>query len=182
MGAKMARRKNEPIKTGYDKKAASKIIELLRNGVLIDDAIESVKADGFKVTRTKVTSWLYKERDFRDAYLEAKRIAMIMMADEMLSISDNSQGDAQDDGAAQGKRDNDGIARAKLMIETRKWLMSKFANELFGDKLTVEEMSPKVVVLDFTGYKDQTNVISDNSQNCNVLKLKHCSSTEDWPA
>jgi hypothetical protein len=59
--------------------------------------------------------------------------------DVILAIADDSDGDVikreREDGSTYEYVDTERMARAKLRIDTRKWLMSKLKPEKYGDAL-----------------------------------------------
>jgi hypothetical protein len=61
------------------------------------------------------------------------------MADDMLEIADDSTKDYVErenkDGSKYTAVDHDHIARARLRVDTRKWLLSKALPKVFGDKV-----------------------------------------------
>jgi hypothetical protein len=61
------------------------------------------------------------------------------MADDMLVIADDSTKDYVErqnkDGSTYTAVDHDHIARARLRVDTRKWLLAKALPKLFGDKV-----------------------------------------------
>lgn len=79
---------------------------------------------------------------FADAFARAREVSVRRMADEMLEIADNSAGDVSYKTARDGETilpvvNREAIERARLRIETRKWLMTKLLPE-FADKAQVE--------------------------------------------
>jgi len=72
----------------------------------------------------------------REMYDEARKLQCETWADEMIEISDQTQGDHFVDDQGRLRVDHDSVNRAKLKIGTRQWLMSRLHHERFGDKLT----------------------------------------------
>lgn len=58
---------------------------------------------------------------------------MDAMADEILVIADDGTGDSWTDDDGVVRTNHDVIARSKLRVDTRKWLMSKLAPKKYGD-------------------------------------------------
>lgn len=71
---------------------------------------------------------LRENNDFAEVYTRAKQDQSDLLVDEMIQISDDDSGDA--DGSVS-------VMRAKLKIETRKWIASKLKPKSYGDKLDV---------------------------------------------
>ena len=81
--------------------------------------------DGMPDTSTIVRR-LQKDDEFRVKYEAAKATQMELMAEEIISIADESAGD-----------DLIKVNRDKLRIDARKWAMSKLAPKRFGDNRNV---------------------------------------------
>lgn len=79
-----------------------------------------------------VYEWLYMYPEFDEAYTRAKTRQMQVMIEETLEIADNGQRDYKigENGIV---ADHDHISRAKLRVETRKWIASKLAPKIYGD-------------------------------------------------
>lgn len=78
-----------------------------------------------------VYRWLHRHPEFRDNYAKAQQDRTTVFAEELLEISDQYDTDAE-------TLSPDLIQRAKLRIDTRKWLMSKMDAKRWGDKITQE--------------------------------------------
>jgi len=89
--------------------------------------------------RTSFWKWTQKDENYT-LYARARRFQMELMADEIMSIADDSSKDVI---KVNGKEvvDHEHIQRDKLRIDTRKFLMSKLASVVFGEtqKITVTE-------------------------------------------
>ena len=75
--------------------------------------------------------------------MRAREVGYLKMADEMLEIADDSTRDYVErqnkDGSTYKAVDHDHIARARLRVDTRKWLLAKALPKIFGDKPAVEQ-------------------------------------------
>jgi hypothetical protein len=85
-----------------------------------------------------VMRWLVKIDDFRQQYALAREAQQEMHQEEIKEIADNCTDDVQ---VIMGPEDNgmsrinhSAIARARLQIDTRKWVMSKMSPKKYGDK------------------------------------------------
>jgi hypothetical protein len=76
-----------------------------------------------------VSRWLATNTDFQAAYARALEVLADRYAEEILALADGTG-----DGAGEpGKRDGaDTVARLKIRIDTRKWLMAKLAPNKYG--------------------------------------------------
>lgn len=87
-----------------------------------------------------VTKWLRENRAFSAQYADARARGMDAHAEEILAIADDNTQDEEEVETENGvivRVNHDVINRAKLRIDTRKWLMSKLAPKKYGDKLDV---------------------------------------------
>lgn len=86
--------------------------------------------------------WISRHKEFSEHYARAKADQAEAMGEDTLEIADKSDGDVQ---------------RDKLRVDTRKWLMSKFAPKRYGDRVVQahEGAVPVKVVID----KDDSGVL-----------------------
>jgi hypothetical protein len=82
-----------------------------------------------------VRKWVMQDEDFGAQYARAREAGMEALADEILQIADSQEGDVfvKEDGTE--IVNHDAIQRAKLRVDTRKWIMSKIAPKKYGDRL-----------------------------------------------
>lgn len=94
-------------------------------------------------TMATILRWLADERYsmFRDMYEKAREIQAETHADILTDIADDVQPDAAH------------VAKAKLRIDTRKWVAAKLKPRKYGDKvdLTSNDGPLKVVIQRFGG-------------------------------
>jgi len=85
-----------------------------------------------------IFDWRNKYPSFDEQYTRAKKQQAHVLADEILEIADNVSKDFKIvDGKV--KTSHEDINRAKLRIDTRKWLLSKVLPKIYGDKLLEEK-------------------------------------------
>lgn len=63
--------------------------------------------------------WISKHKEFSENYARAQADRVVAWSEEIIDIADNSKADAN---------------RAKLRVDTRKWLMSKMDPKKYGDR------------------------------------------------
>lgn len=94
------------------------------------------------------------DKDIAERYARAKEAALDAMADDILAIADDGKNDTYTDDDGNERTRSDVIARSKLRVDARKWIMSKLAPKKWGDKITQEltgaEGAPLVPVLNVT--------------------------------
>jgi len=82
-----------------------------------------------------------------ERYARAKDAALRAMADEILEIADATEGDTFVDDDGNLKIAPDVVNRARLRIDSRKWLLSKLAPKVYGDKLDIDARAALTVVI-----------------------------------
>lgn len=112
------------------KENAERICELLRRGVTLrNTALE------LGVHHASIQEWVEDERArggaFASQYARARAIGYENLAEELLAISDS-------DCVFDGKPDNALVQKHRLMVDTRKWMLSKVLPKIYGDRVTTE--------------------------------------------
>jgi hypothetical protein len=76
-------------------------------------------------------NWLRTHEDFLEQYARAKEEALDMLAEKILDIADDTSHDwVKRNGRYVVNHEN--IQRARLRIDSRKWLLSKLAPKKYG--------------------------------------------------
>lgn len=125
--------------TRYSKALGDRICEELSRGKTLRQVC---KAEDMPHEAT-VRGWaLNDEKEARPGfftqYSRAREIGYHAMADETLDIADDGTNDWKT--RQQGEEvvdvvDHDHIARSRLRVDTRKWLLSKALPKIYGDKI-----------------------------------------------
>ena len=84
---------------------------------------------------TTVKRWIIEKEEFRAKYVRAKEEQAEHLAEEMLEIADDSNGDTLINDKGEEKVNNEWVQRSRLRIDTRKWIASKLLPKKYGDKL-----------------------------------------------
>lgn len=74
---------------------------------------------------TTIFKWRRSNPDFDHAYAQAREMRAELWADEIIEIADEPA------------KDMAAVTRARLRVDTRKWLLSKLLPKVYGDKLEV---------------------------------------------
>ncbi len=101
------------------------------------------KSEGMPSERTVRTWARMPDHPFSPRYAQARQIGYLKLADELLEIADDGRNDwmkrTGKDGEDLGWAVNgEHIARSRLRVDTRKWLLSKVLPKIFGDRITTE--------------------------------------------
>ncbi len=129
----------------YNEEIAARICERMVCGK--DDKPESLRSicrdDGMPALGT-VMRWLAKHHEFREQYRASREAQAEVHHEEILEISDDCTDDVlmlmgnEEDGAL-ARINHSAIARAKLQIDTRKWIMGKMQPKKYGDSTTLKD-------------------------------------------
>jgi hypothetical protein len=84
-----------------------------------------------------VLNWLKDENlaAFADQYTRAREIGYQLLSDEIIEISDDGKGDSWTDDDGVEHTDNERVARSKLRVDSRKWMLSKMLPKVYGEKI-----------------------------------------------
>lgn len=85
-----------------------------------------------------ILRWVDANQEFAQQYAQAREIGYSLLADEILEISDESAIEAKYDGEdVRLDLSATGVARNRLRVDSRKWMLSKMLPKRFGDKIDV---------------------------------------------
>lgn len=101
--------------TKFTQALADTICERIMNG----ESLRSIVSDAAMPNRSSVHKWLAENKAFSDQYVRAKDNQADTLADELIYIADNAED----------------IQKARLQVDTRKWVASKLKPKKYGDKL-----------------------------------------------
>lgn len=87
---------------------------------------------------TCIYEWRHKHPGFAHKYAQAKMQQAEIMAEQILDIADYSAQDTITDEDGNERINSEFVARSRLRVDTRKWLASKLAPKIYGDRSTVE--------------------------------------------
>lgn len=103
--------------TKYTQQLADEICERIMNG----ESLRSIVSDAGMPNRSSVHKWLAENKAFSDQYAKAKDNQADTLADELLFIADTAED----------------VQKARLQVDTRKWVASKLKPKKYGDKMDV---------------------------------------------
>jgi hypothetical protein len=137
----------------YSLELAKKICDMIADGYTLR---QIQKTEGMP-TKTQILRWALDTRkpEFCDLYAKAMQVRLDRMAQEIVDICDDCTNDWME---REGKTlvNNEAVNRARLRVDTRKWLLSKLAPQKYGDKQQIEHSgTPPIAVIEF-GTKDPT--------------------------
>lgn len=111
--------------------------------------------------KSTVMRWLDAHAEFRDQYARAREAQADYWAEEIIEISDDGSNDTYKDEDGHERTNQDVIARSRLRVDTRKWLMARMAPKKYGDKITQEvtgaDGAPLVPIINLTGRPEPSS-------------------------
>lgn len=90
--------------------------------------------DGYP-SRTTFFDWVAERPAIAERYQVALTMRGELFADELIEISDDDKSDYYVDGEGRDRVDVENIQRAKLKVDTRKWIIARLIPKKYGDKL-----------------------------------------------
>jgi hypothetical protein len=73
---------------------------------------------------------------FAAQYTRARAIGYERLAEDIIAISDDGENDTYKDDDGNVRTNQDVIARSRLRVDTRKWMLAKMLPKVYGDKIT----------------------------------------------
>lgn len=132
--------------------------ELILDKLSIGKSLREICSVEGMPSESLVRKWVILDEAFGAQYTRAREAGMESLADEILDIADSQEGDVLKTEDGREITNHDAIQRAKLRVDTRKWIMSKIAPKKYGDRLD----------LNHTGSIDS---ISDDALDARLAKL-----------
>lgn len=128
--------------TDYNDEIAARICELVATHTYGLERLCSMYDE--LPSKFTVNLWRYRHPEFSTLYAQAKLVQADLLAEECLEIADNNSGDVRIDPQTGYEVCNtEFIARARLRVDTRKWLASKLLPKQYGpvadDKKSISE-------------------------------------------
>jgi len=115
---------------------------LICERIAMGESLNQVCRDDELPGRATVFRWRQKNPDFDVLYLRAREMLYEQWADEIIDIADDSSADVVEkvgrNGATYMAHDHDHINRSRLMVESRKWLLSKLLPNTYGDTVGID--------------------------------------------
>ncbi len=144
-----------PKKKAEEKNKCGRPLEYTKEmGDYICELVSSTGYGLLKLTRLypelpdKVTinRWRHRVPEFRTQYAQAKVEQADILAEECLEIADDSSFDIRVDNDGIEVCNTEFIARARLRVDTRKWLASKLLPKQYGQKAEEEKPQDKSII------------------------------------
>ena len=117
----------------YSEELAATICRRIAEG----ESLRSICDDADMPCKTTVIGWLGGDSHagFRDRYSCARELQAEHFAGEIIEIADSSTSDRFTDDKGKVLVDHEVVARDRLRVDTRKWLMARMAPKKYGDRM-----------------------------------------------
>lgn len=125
----------------FKQETAALICERIADG---ESLRQICRTDGMP-SKTTVLHWLNERQEFLAQYVRAREAQADHFAEEILDIADNAANDFMLRQQGEGVVvvvDHDHIARSRLRVDSRKWLMSKMAPKKYGERIDATVGNP----------------------------------------
>jgi hypothetical protein len=159
---------------------------LLETGMSLTKACSIVPASP---SSSQILDWIVAEPALAEQYALAREAGYKLIADEILAIADENfttvEEDVLDEAGVpvmntDGHRlqrsikvplSNEGIARNRLRIDSRKWMLSKMLPKVYGDKIQTEHTGPNGGPVQLTAV-DMKNLSDDELESMTRMMKK----------
>lgn len=118
----------------FDKAKADAICERLAAG----ESLRAVCRDDGMPAAPTVLLWVRTYPDFAEQYARAREVGYQCLADEIVDIADEVEFEpvpGPDGETREVRVDSTAVARNRLRVDTRKWMLSKMLPKVYGEKL-----------------------------------------------
>lgn len=109
----------------------------------LGESLRSICRDEAMPDARTVFRWLGIHEEFRQQYARAREALTEFWAEQIIDISDESQDDTIVDDKGNERVNAEFVARSKLRVDTRKWLMARMAPKKYGDRVVNELTGPE---------------------------------------
>jgi len=104
--------------------------------IMEGESVRTICKDEHMPCRSTVLNWLAAEPAFRAGYSFAKQLLAETMAEDIIAIADDASADWVE-GEQGASLNYEHVQRARLRIDSRKWLAGKLAPKRYGDASTL---------------------------------------------
>jgi hypothetical protein len=136
----------------FDRETADFICEQLIEG----KSLRSLCKEDDMPAASTVCRWLSQNEEFRKQYAHARELQADALFDESLDIADDAEHDLVPDDDDKTILRGNGVAvqRARLRVDTRKWMAGKLQPKRYGDKVDLTSDGQGLGVVVFKGLND----------------------------
>lgn len=122
------------------------VVEEIVNRLANGEGLWKICVDEHMPARATVLRWTREDKDFRDQYESARRLAADAMDDDIDRVARDGGRDIiieERDGIRVERVDHENIQRSKLIVDALKWRASKMRPDIYGDRLAHQTLDEK---------------------------------------
>tara|TARA_R110000850_G_scaffold262746_1_gene391438 strand:- start:130 stop:564 length:435 start_codon:yes stop_codon:yes gene_type:complete len=119
----------------YKEKEIQSIFKDILTGITKGKALRNILKDGSMPSTSTFYNWLQEDESKSKQYARATELRAENIFEDILDIADNNTSDIIS-GVDGDRTNNDVIQRSRLMVDARKWYLSKLNPKKYGDKNT----------------------------------------------
>ena len=124
-------------KVGRPSKYTQELADEICEGITLGNSIRTVCKPEHMPAISIFYKWIRTNEEFAKQYARACTERTEAMAEDILDIADDGTNDYMETADGTTEYNGDSIQRAKLRVDTRKWLMAKMKPKRYGEKLDV---------------------------------------------
>ena len=123
----------------YSKEEKKKIIDFVCAEISNGKSLRSVLAnnDGMPARNTFL-EWMDKDPEYANQYARAMEQRQEVIFEDILSISDDQEGDVIENEDGFEVVNHNVIQRARLRVDSRKWMLGKMNPKKYGEKVELD--------------------------------------------
>lgn len=131
--------KAEPKPKGRPSIYTPELGELICRRIASGETVRAIGRDPEMPDESTIRGWALDNKDgFFPQYTRAVQIRAGVWAEEIIEIADDGSNDTYTDpNTGMEKMNPEVVARSRLRVDTRKWMLSKVLPKVYGDKMDV---------------------------------------------
>lgn len=90
-------------------------------------------AESYGMSKGSLLAWIGSDKTRSDQYARAREAQAEQLVDDILAIADDSANDTTTDEDGNTVVNHEVVARAKLRVDSRKWLAGKMSPKKYGE-------------------------------------------------
>ena len=107
------------------------VLASLKSGESLRKSCEAVN-----ISASTFLRWIDDDATLAEQYARARQEGYSLLADELIAIADEKEVEVRYDGEdVKLDLSSTGVARNRLRVDTRKWMLSKMLPKIYGEKL-----------------------------------------------
>lgn len=135
------RNKGDKLRVDYDEDLAKEIC--LAISVSSKSLDKICAANKHFPSSSTIYKWRALNPVFHEMFMGARYCQAFVLSDEIVDIADDDSRDYYTDEKGTDKPNAAAVARATLKVNTRKWIMSKLLQNIYGDRIKVDTEESK---------------------------------------